>query len=195
VADATAVLITTHISLNENENKTWHVRFVLSRIRLHCVTPAYNVGLSTRFWGHFLEALIRILSSDTAMHPLPRRLVEVCSDLSTPYHIYPHPVNAVFNLSMSLRDISHSLRLLSLQKFTIYHSHETLSISRLETMSLPTYLEGLDLSNVDFQNHHSLTKDVVSLNVAFMTLVCLVTALRMSIRLFMIHAAGLDDCT
>jgi hypothetical protein len=62
-------------------------------------------------------------------------------------------------------------------------------------MSLPTYIQNLALDGYDISSHQSLTKDIVSLNVAFMTLVTLMTGIRMSIRLFMIHAAGLDDCT
>lgn len=62
-------------------------------------------------------------------------------------------------------------------------------------MSLLCYIEGLNLSGIDFSDHHSLTKDIVSLNVAFMTLVVFVTGIRLSIRLCMIQAAGLDDCT
>ena len=62
-------------------------------------------------------------------------------------------------------------------------------------MSLPSYVNELDLTNVDLADHHSLTRGIISLNVAFMMLVILVTAIRMSIRLFMVKAAGFDDCT
>ena len=61
-------------------------------------------------------------------------------------------------------------------------------------MSFPGYLDSLDLSDYDLNNDHSLTKNIVSLNVAFISLIALVIGLRMSVRCFIVHAAGPDDC-
>ena len=55
------------------------------------------------------------------------------------------------------------------------------------------FLGSLDLQDFDLNDHHSLTKQIITLNGAFITVVALVTGLRMFVRLFIIHAAGLDD--
>jgi hypothetical protein len=70
----------------------------------------------------------------------------------------------------------------------------TVLFTYFATMLLPSYLESLNVSGLDFDDHHSLTKDIITLNVVFMSFVLVVTGIRMSIRLFLIHAAGLDDC-
>lgn len=62
-----------------------------------------------------------------------------------------------------------------------------------DVSSSSSFLGSLDLQGFDLNDHHSLTKQIISLNGAFITLVALITGLRMFVRIVIIRAAGLDD--
>lgn len=63
-------------------------------------------------------------------------------------------------------------------------------------MSLPSYLDRLSLDpmKIDWSDHNTHTKEIITLNVAFIVVVALVTGLRLFVRLSVKKAAGLDDC-
>ncbi|KAL3417749.1 hypothetical protein PVAG01_10759 [Phlyctema vagabunda] len=53
--------------------------------------------------------------------------------------------------------------------------------------------DGTLLAALDMRNSSALTSSVVTLNIVFMSLVAVVTTLRIYIRVYMVRAAGLDD--
>jgi hypothetical protein len=59
---------------------------------------------------------------------------------------------------------------------------------------LSAYISSLGITAADLADHSSLTKSIISLNAAFIAIIILVAAIRLSIRLFMVRNAGLDDC-
>jgi hypothetical protein len=61
-------------------------------------------------------------------------------------------------------------------------------------MSSPSYLSSLNLSGYGLEDEGTLKNEITGLNIAFIALVVLVTVLRISVRVFMIHATGVDNC-